>query len=84
MTDGWNNLMHYRGTRHAKVLRQLVHQMCEADRDRISADRAQAVAERIAKYAAECHEGRAHLVFLCHTHIDIWQRQSKTYSHRPQ
>lgn len=61
MTEGWNNLMHYRGTRHAKVLRQLVHQMCEAERDRISADRAQAVAERTAKYSAECHEGRAAL-----------------------
>lgn len=61
MTEGWNNLMHYRGTRHAKVLRQLVHQMCEAERDRISADRAQAVAERTAKYSAECHEDRAAL-----------------------
>lgn len=61
MTDGWNNLMHYRGTRHAKVLRQLVRQMCEAERDRISADRAQAVAERTAKFAAECNEGRAAL-----------------------
>lgn len=61
MTDGWNNLMHYRGTRHAKVLRQLVRQMCEAARDRISADRAQAVTECTAKFAAECHEGRAAL-----------------------
>lgn len=61
MTDSWNNLMHYRGTRHAKVLRQLVRQMCEAERDRISADRAQAVAERTAKFSAECHEGRAAL-----------------------
>lgn len=34
MIEGWNNLMHYRGTRHAKVLRQLVRQMCEAERDR--------------------------------------------------
>lgn len=33
MIEGWNNLMHYRGTRHAKVLRQLVRQMCEAERD---------------------------------------------------
>jgi hypothetical protein len=61
MIEGWNNLMHYRGTRHAKVLRQLVRQMCEAERDRISADRAQAVTECTANFAAECHEGRAAL-----------------------
>lgn len=61
MTDGWNNLMHYRGTRHAKVLRQLVRQICEAERDRIRSDRAQAIAERTAEFTAECHEGRAAL-----------------------